>query len=240
MLYVPAPGSTDWSGCATQPVPGCLPHGFVRTAKMNTHLKRLLPENAFVRKVLALISGTMMGQVVIVAVMPVVTRLYSPDDLGALAVFRSIIATLAVVATLRYQTAIPVPKDDDDAVSLVRVGFAVLFTMVALTGLGLVGLGSPLVELLKVPRLTRYLWLIPIGLCCIGAYQLLSYLAIRQGVFKQLAFTRLTQALVTALVPVLAFPLGIVALLVAQMFGQSMGGDAAVSCDPAGNPAVCH
>jgi O-antigen/teichoic acid export membrane protein len=164
-----------------------------------------------------------MGQVLIVALLPLITSLYSPGDMGVLAVYRSILLTLAVVATLRYETAIPVPKQDHEALSLLKLCFLVLLASVFATACLLIPTGPLLVSALKIPRLEPYLWMIPLGLLCVGSFQVVTFMAIRNNAFKPLAVSRFIQSAATALIPVVAFPLGLVALLMAQMLGQSMG-----------------
>ena len=48
-----------------------------------------IPGGAFARHVATLASGTAVGQLLLVLALPVLTRLYSPADYGALAVYSS-------------------------------------------------------------------------------------------------------------------------------------------------------
>jgi hypothetical protein len=51
-------------------------------AQAKTHIRRLLPRNAFARGVSVLVGGTAGAQVLMVPAAPVLTRLYSPEDFG--------------------------------------------------------------------------------------------------------------------------------------------------------------
>src|SRR5256885_405341 len=81
---------------------------------------------AFARSVLTLASGTAAAQALLALSLPVLTRLYTPADYGALAVFSSTITVLLVLASLRFELAIPLPESDEDAASLLALSFLVL------------------------------------------------------------------------------------------------------------------
>ena len=69
-----------------------------------------IPGGAFGRHVVTLASGTAVGQGATRLALPVLTRLYSPADYGALAVYSATLTVLLVLASLRFEQAIPCPK----------------------------------------------------------------------------------------------------------------------------------
>jgi O-antigen/teichoic acid export membrane protein len=124
-------------------------------------LSRLKPPSASVRDVLKLAGGTAGSQVITVAATPIITRLYGPESFGVLATFASILALLNVVSSLRYELAIAVPEDDDEAITLVWLCFVLVAISTALTALGVVLLRNQLVGWLQQPVLKPLLWLLP-------------------------------------------------------------------------------
>ncbi len=50
--------------------------------------------------------------------MPIITRLYTPSDLGVLAVYTALLAIIGIGATLRYEFAYALPEEDRDAANL--------------------------------------------------------------------------------------------------------------------------
>ncbi|MBA3554317.1 MAG: oligosaccharide flippase family protein, partial [Gemmatimonadales bacterium] len=140
-----------------------------------------------------LASGSAMGQLLLALALPLLAHLYTPADYGTLAVYSALIAVLVVLASLRYEMAIPLPEDDTAAASLLVLTFGILAAMAALVSLLVWLLGDSFVAVVKVPTLRPYLWLIPLGLLGAGAYQALSYWAIRRRAFGHLARTRLGQ-----------------------------------------------
>ncbi len=78
-----------------------------------------------------LASGTAIAQLMLVLATPLLTRLYTPADYGTLAVYSSTLTVLLVLASLRYESAIPLPEDEDVAgsvlaLTLLVLGFTVL------------------------------------------------------------------------------------------------------------------
>ena len=71
------------------------------------------------------------------AAAPILTRLYDPDDFGLLAVYSGILALVLVVASVRYELAIPLPEDEEEAANI-----AVLSLLIVLGGDGAQCVGS--------------------------------------------------------------------------------------------------
>lgn len=71
--------------------------------------------------------GTVLSQGIAIAGTPFLSRLFTPADFGALAVFTSAIAVVSTCATLRYEINILIPKSDAEAKQLVAISiFAAL------------------------------------------------------------------------------------------------------------------
>lgn len=62
-------------------------------------IKRLLPSNRFARSVSILAGGTAAGQAIVVLASPILTRLYTPEDFGLLAVYAALLGIISVVAS---------------------------------------------------------------------------------------------------------------------------------------------
>jgi O-antigen/teichoic acid export membrane protein len=185
--------------------------------------QRLKPQSASNRNVLKLAGGTAGSQVISVAAAPILTRLYGPESFGVLATFASILALLNVVSSLRYELAIAVPEDDDEAVALVWLCFALVAISTGLTALGVLLFGDQLVVWLKEPALKPLLWLLPVGVLLSGVYQPLSYWAIRRKQFGLLAQTKFRQSIFGVATNLASAPLGTIGLLMGQIVSQSAG-----------------
>ncbi len=83
-----------------------------------------LRRHEFVKHVLTVMSGTAVGQLLLIVTIPIVTRLVSPSDWGVYTVVFSIGSFLLPVAALRYDMAIVLPPDEEDARHLHRLASA--------------------------------------------------------------------------------------------------------------------
>ncbi|HEX6435244.1 MAG TPA: oligosaccharide flippase family protein, partial [Gemmatimonadales bacterium] len=185
-----------------------------------------VPGGTFGRHVVTLASGTAIGQLLLFIAVPVLTRLYSPADYGALGVFSSTLQILVVLASLRYEQAIALPEEEDVARSLLGLTFLLLTAMTSLVSLLVWLAGDEYVSALNVPALRPYLWLIPVGFLGAGVYQAVSFWAIRRREFNRVARTKLSQGLGQVLAQVgLGFAgLGTGGLLIGDVVGRVTGG----------------
>jgi O-antigen/teichoic acid export membrane protein len=182
-------------------------------------------KQGFVGNLIVMVSGTALAQAVTVAVSPILTRLYSPSDFGVLAIYSALLSILLVVSSLRYELAIPLPKDDETARSLAIVSLLILLMVSIVVG-ALVPFAATLTPLLGMtPVSSRYLWIVPLGLLGAGTYQILSYWAVRRKEFGALVKTKLSQnvgmALIQSGLPLLQF--GAFGLIVGDVAGRMLG-----------------
>lgn len=85
-------------------------------------------QSDFLKHILTLLSGSVLAQLIVVAVSPILTRIYEPEVFGSSALFLSITGILSTLATGRYEMAIVQTKKDYDGISLVLASvFLTLF-----------------------------------------------------------------------------------------------------------------
>lgn len=194
-------------------------------AWVNDQIKRLLPKGEFTRGVATLMGGTALGQGIAVLGSPVLTRLYTPDDFGVLALYSSLLGILSVVACWRYEIAIPLPEQDEDAINLVALSLVILVSMGLLISLGIGFWGSQVVQKANVPTLRSYLWLLPVGMVLVGTYEVLNYWAVRKQAFVRIAHTKLGQGIgsVASQICLGLLEVGPLGLIVGRIVGQALG-----------------
>ena len=118
-------------------------------------LKRIRskPNSPFASDILKLVSGTAFAQIITILASPILTRLYSPEAFGFLAIFISITSIVGVIACMRYELAIMLPKSDEKAANLLAL---CLLSVVAISGLTVPALyfgSDAIISLLKAPGL---------------------------------------------------------------------------------------
>lgn len=163
-----------------------------------------------------LTAGTVFAQGIMVLVLPVLTRLYSPDDFALLAVFTSILSLIIVVSSLRFNIAIPLPASDREGINLVAVCMLSALCFAVVTAIPALLLPERTARLLGQPAIQPYLWLIPVAVIFATIYDSLQYWATRKKRYGLVARTRMTRALGGAGVQVgagigIADPIGLIA-----------------------------
>ncbi len=186
-----------------QPIPatptrlyGLLPGGL--RARADALRGRLLSSHFF-RNVFVMLGGTILGQVFSVVAAPFLTRLYSPSEFGYLNVYTSTLSLLAVVASLRYEMAIPIARTETEAADLLGVCALSLLVVTGLIAVLAYTIPTEMLERLPwtsaLGALLQHAWLLPLGVVCLGGYYILNFVATRAGAFRTIARTRISQGL---------------------------------------------
>jgi O-antigen/teichoic acid export membrane protein len=160
-----------------------------------TRLKALLPKGQFARSVTVLAGGTALHQGLVMLASPLLTRLYTPEDFGILAIYAAILGIVSIAASLRYEFAIPLPEDEITAANILALSFLLVIGMSSLMAVVIWLYGSNIINLLDAPDLQPYLWLLPVGLLLVGFYQALNYWAVRKKAFGLISSTKVTQGI---------------------------------------------
>jgi O-antigen/teichoic acid export membrane protein len=149
-------------------------------------------------QVLTLLGGAVAAQAVALAVSPLLTRLYGPEQFGVFALVASLVTLIATGATGRYELAIIVPADDADAARLARLALT-LAAAVSIVVLAVAALaGDRLAGWAGDPGLRPWALLMPAWVALSAAFAVGSALANRRQAYRRLAASRLAQAAVTA------------------------------------------
>ena len=147
------------------------------------------------RGVAVLSSGTVVGRIVGLLSMPLITRLYTPEDFGIMAVFTAIIMMAAPLLTLRYGVALPLPKNDGIAMNIMAVSVVIMIVILTVSTLLLAFFGEPILRLLSMEALAPWWWLISLSLLGAGSNELLSFWATRKRRYGIIAQTKVIQSL---------------------------------------------
>lgn len=161
---------------------------------MRARLDRWLPQGSFLRNVSILTGGTVFAQASMVAALPVLTRLYSPDDFSLLGVYVAIIGIVTVVSCLRYDIAIPLPELDADGMALLAVSLLAACVVSLVLALPVIVAPEGSALLIGQPQLEPYLWMVPAGVFIASVYNPLQYWASRKKRFALVTQTRMTRA----------------------------------------------
>lgn len=176
----------------------------------------------FLKNISILLSGTVIAQIITFSLSPLLTRLYTPEDFGILALFMSISAIFGVIATGRFELAIVLPKEDKDAnnilvLSVILTTFTALFSLILLSIFN-----APITDFSNNPAISKWLYFVFFSVLFTGLYQAFNNFSIRNKTFKTNAFGRIFQAFsMTGIQLILGFiSFGSAGLIIGTIVGQ--------------------
>lgn len=189
------------------------------------NLLQKLKNDGFLRSVFVLASGTIISQIIILATLPILTRLYSPTEYGTYSMYLSIIGILLMVISFSYENAITLPEDDHTASSVLSLSLRICVGVSIASGIGIYILRDPLSEWLHESYLTHYYLFFIVALFGAGFYQILNYWSVRKKYFRQLARTKYTQSIgqVSSQIGLSLFQMGPLGLIIGDIIGRFGG-----------------
>jgi len=195
---------------------------------MKAIIKRLMNKirkSSFGKAVLMLAGGTAFSQMLSIAISPIISRLFSPDDFGILSVYTSFLGIIAVFATLRYEFAIPISKDESQAAN------SLFLTLLSVIGVSFASFlvfqfsSKSIFRLVNAEELIPYSWLISIGILTNGIYIAFRYWAFRNRDFKSITKTTINQSIYKNTFVILwgVFKANAMGLIIGAIIGKSAG-----------------
>jgi O-antigen/teichoic acid export membrane protein len=186
---------------------------------------KLNAQGGFLKAVGLLAGSTAFAQGLTFLALPILTRLYSPNDFALLAIYTAIVGMGSVIACLRLEIAISLPKKDEDAATLfvLSLVFATLLTIIF--SLILVIWPHELVRFFRAPELYDYLWMLPLGIWLTAIYAAVQNWATRKKYFSSIAQTKIAQSTIGSGTQICTGLLGFtpIGLLFGQLFLSGAG-----------------
>lgn len=133
----------------------------------------MLPKSEFGRNVLKLMTGTAFAQALPIAIAPVLTRLYTPEEFGVYYVFAALVALLSVVGTGRYEWAILIPGEAREAMHVALAGGLACTGFSLVLAVPILLAGASIALWLGEPAIGPWLWTIPVSVFLQGWYNVL-------------------------------------------------------------------
>ena len=94
-----------------------------------------LVKNEFVKHVLTLISGTSVAQFIPIAISPILTRIYTPEDFSVLGIYISIAIILSEITTGKFELAVMNADNEEDKTNIISLTIVVIGVTALLFGL---------------------------------------------------------------------------------------------------------
>lgn len=189
------------------------------------NIKNKLGKSGFGRNITLIAGGTAFAQALGIMFSPIITRIYPPDQYGVLTAYTAVLGLLAISASFDYQKAIPIAKDEDQAVNLLVLSISSLLFSTLIIVIVLAFFGNFFLDLLDSKILASYKYLIPVGMLFTGAYNIVLQWGFRDRNYKVITRTKISQSIAANLTKVILgmMKFGPIGLIVGVIIGQSAG-----------------
>lgn len=150
-------------------------------------------KSELVRNSSFLVGGNALGQFLSFLVYPIITRLYTEDQLGLLSTFTSLCGLLVIIGTLRYEESLVIAKNDKETSLLLSFSFKLLSYLSLFLFFILLFFNKPALSFIGMETLIPYWYFIPFTVFFLGLTAIMTNLATRKKKFKTIAGSGLVQ-----------------------------------------------
>ncbi|MFA1714402.1 oligosaccharide flippase family protein [Peribacillus frigoritolerans] len=151
-------------------------------------------KNEFINKILLLLTGNSLAQLILFASSPILTRIYTPEDFGVFSTYTSLLAILISFSSLCLEKAIPLEKNHSNMVHLMYISMFTI-AVVCILNIGMGFLNLSLFRLYGIEASIMNDLLLSVGLFFAGIYQVMSYWMLKEDKFKGLTHSKLIQSI---------------------------------------------
>lgn len=163
---------------------------------INTFLNKFLDISS--KNVLILMSGAIFSQLITIVLSPILTRLYTPEEYGILGVYASLVAVFSAIASLKYEAAILLPKNDSNAIQLTKLSSIIIITISVLILIALFFFQETILVLVRTSELKNIIYLASISILTIGFFNVFKNILNRFGSYKKISILNITKSSSTA------------------------------------------
>tara|TARA_R100000789_G_scaffold97558_1_gene100215 strand:- start:6100 stop:7380 length:1281 start_codon:yes stop_codon:yes gene_type:complete len=157
----------------------------------------ILHGSRFVRDVTTVATGILAAQAIVLVFSPFLTRIFGPEAFGILAAFTAVTTIMNAIVTLGYATAIVLPSDDQDAISIARLSLVCALGLTPLTLFVVWMFQLPLSIWANLQDAPGVLYMLPLVVLLNALLNVAEQAAIRESFFKASAISKLIATFVT-------------------------------------------
>ncbi|WP_186377000.1 lipopolysaccharide biosynthesis protein [Curtobacterium pusillum] len=175
---------------------------------------------------MTILTGTAVGQGLVIAVSPLLTRAYAPSDFGALAIVTALASIVGAWATLGTDRAVAVAPDRAATASLVVFGAATTTGVASVTSFVAWWFRADVSERFRAPALSDFWWIVPVTVFAVGLHRIGSAVLARRRQHGSIAVRNAAQGIAQTLWNLsMAFagPIGLVGGLAVGRFAAIVG-----------------
>ena len=163
-------------------------------------INKFKPKTEFSRNVLTLMTGTTIAQAIPIAISPILTRLYTPEDFGILGLFIAIVAVFGTIINGKYELALMLPTKDEDSINILALGLIISFLLSLILFIMILIFHAYFTELIDNRHIEYWLYFIPLSTLLIGFYNMLSYYNTRKKYYKDISRATIIKSIVMSII----------------------------------------
>lgn len=170
-----------------------------------------ISRNSFFKNVSTLAIGTVVSQIIVIGFSPLLTRIYTVESFGVLALFTSFTVIFGVITTGRYELSIGLPLDQEKAKNLVKLisitGFviSILYLFIII----IIKETHTLITLFPIFS-KKWIYLAPVYTFFIALYSALIYWNQRNKNYKKITLSNALQVISATIFSIIFGLLGII------------------------------
>lgn len=155
-----------------------------------------LLNDSYLKNISVLFSGNVIAQLIPFLLAPLITRLFTPDELGLQGNFVALVMLISIIANGRLELAIVLPKSDDKAIKILKIGLKIT-SIISLCSLVLLFLKEPISTFYQTNLLQNYLPLVALIVFIISTHNLLTQWIIRKKKFTSISIIKIILSILT-------------------------------------------
>ena len=163
-------------------------------------MAKLKIKSDFTKNVLTLMTGTTVAQAIPIAISPILTRIYTPEDFGVVALFMALVASFGSLANGRYELAIMLPKKEEDAINLFALSLIITTSVSVFLFIAVLLFNEKITQQLGNREIGFWLYFAPFTVFFVGLYNSLTQYNSRFKNYKDIAKSKVAKAVVLAAV----------------------------------------
>ena len=142
-----------------------------------------IAKSEFLKNVFTLLSGATIAQIITLIAIPILTRIYTPEDFGYIAIYLSIANIVAAISTGRYELSIMLPEKRMEALAIFKGTFKISF-IISLTSLLLIVILKSFNHKLSGFIEPSYFYFLPLSIFIVGLGNVFFQWYTREKKFK--------------------------------------------------------
>lgn len=146
----------------------------------------------FAKSVMTLVTGTVLSQLIVFALSPIISRIYTPEETAYFSIYMRIVLFVSTIATARFESALALPKRIEHAFSLYRLLIQLILITFFLSILVVVIMA---LFWSKESSTTFILLMVPLGFAPLCLMNIGNNWGVRNGDFKEISRVRMLNSL---------------------------------------------